>query len=283
MEVTAAGTTAVTTTERILIATDGGTAGSAALRWVLNHLGDLPARLELICAAEDDTPSAKLSGMRARLREQERLLRIVLPRVDVASSVRFGHPAQVLERSADSRDLVVIGTHHGLLGRRRTRGFPQQLARSLPCPLVAVPSEWISGNGPIVLGVTNDTSSDSALLFAQAAARRTGRRLTLAHVWDMPGVGMVPAGVDVDVENIPERQRLALSRFSTLVGESVPDLDTDAVVRQGPLVATLTDLAQGASLLVVGRPVRSALAEAMLGSVGRGLLSNPPCPVAIVP
>ncbi|MFC5502125.1 universal stress protein [Lysinimonas soli] len=270
-------------TERILIASDGGAAGLAALRWAIAHAGARAVDIELVHVVSPRSSSEEQEAAREALHRAEAVLRLVLPAAEVTVATQSGDPAEVLARASAFNDVLVIGTHHGHRGSRLFRGLPQRLAAIAHCTVVVVPSEWIAAPGPVVLGVAADPVAGAALGFAQREAERTGRPLTLAHAWDLPGVGAVPADEDPEVESIPDRQRRALDRLDALVRRRAPGLQIGTELRVGAAVPTLLAAARNASLLVVGRPARSSVSRALLGSVGRGVLAAPPCPVAVIP
>lgn len=268
--------------ERLLIATDGGAAGRAALRWAIVHAGDRPVHLELVFVETGEDAAAQRERGRA-LRAAERVLDVILPRAEITVSLLAGDPFELLAHASGFADLLVIGTHHGARGHRRTRGLPQLLAAVSSCPTVVVPSDWIGRRGPVVLGVTADDIPAAVLAFGEREAEESGELLRLAHVWDMPGVGAVDPLSDPGVESIPERQGRALGRLETLARDADPLLRVDSELRQGAVVASLLQAAAAASLLVLGRPPRRAASRAMFGSVSRGVLATPPCPVAVIP
>jgi nucleotide-binding universal stress UspA family protein len=269
------------TPERIVIATDGGAAGRAALRWAIVHAGDRAVQLELVCAEEDDTAHR---AERARtLRAAEQVLSLILPRAEVTVALHAGDPLELLARASRFNELLVIGTHHGEHGRPHGRGLPQRLAAVSACPIVVVPSDWICRRGPIVIGVTTEEIPSGVLGFGEREAENSGEALRLVHAWDMPGIGAEDPRQDSGIESIPERQRLALGRLEAQARRADPELSIRSELHQGPVVASLLMMAADASLLVLGRPRRSAASRALFGSVSSGVLTKPPCPVAVIP
>ena len=265
--------------ERIVIATDGGAAGRAALRWAIVHAGDRAVQLELVCADVDD--STHRAERASSLRAAEQVLGIILPRAEVTVARHAGDPLELLARASQFNDLLVIGTHQH--GHSHARGLPQRLAAIVACPVVVVPADWICRRGPIVIGVTTDDIPSAVLAFGEREAEQTGETLRLVHAWDMPGVGAEDPRQDPGIESIPERQRRALDRLETLARRTGPELAIDSELRQGPVVRSLLAMAEDASLLVLGRPHRGAASRALFGSVSSGVLGRPRCPVAVIP
>lgn len=264
--------------DKVLLASDGGVASAAALRWVLDYVGLRPAEVEivdvvdLVTKADVDATRRRRSveGMAGLLRLFVPGLRVAVARPDDADSALEGSPGA----------LVVIGVHRR--DRVHSRLVEHALDRAAG-PVVIVPSEWISGRGPVIVGVGAEDAPSSALAFAEkeAAALRTGLRLI--HAWETTGPGEIPPEWDFGTDSIPERQRRALAQFARREERSHPDLPITAEAVQGRLVKKLAAAARTASLLVVGQSHRPALARALFGSPERGLLDQLPCPVAIVP
>lgn len=264
--------------DKVLLASDGGVASAAALRWVLDYVGLRPAEVEivdvvdLVTKADVDATRRRRSveGMAGLLRLFVPGLRVAIARPDDADSAFEGSPGA----------LVVIGVHRG--DRVRSRLVERALERAAG-PVVIVPSEWISRRGPVIVGIGAEDGPSRALAFAEkeAAALRTGLRLI--HAWETTGPGEIPPEWDFGTDSIPERQRRALAQFARREERSHPDLPITAEAVQGRLVKKLAAAARTASLLVVGQSHRPALARALFGSPERGLLDQLPCPVAIVP
>jgi nucleotide-binding universal stress UspA family protein len=273
---------AATMLERLVIATDGGPAGRAALRWAIVHAGDRAVHLELVFVEAGEDVAHRREREQA-VQAAERVLDLILPRAEVTVTVQGGDPFDVLEGASRATDLLVIGTHHRDRGHPRARGLPQRLAEAASCPTVVVPSEWISRRGPIVVGVTALEIPASVLAFAEREAQVSGETLRLAHAWDMPGIGAEDPRQDPGIGSIPERQSRALGRLAAVARRADPEVAVDSVLRQGPVVASLIELAAPASLLVLGRPHRRPGSRALFGSVSRGVLAKPPCPVAVIP
>ncbi len=274
--------TVLTEFESIVIATDGGSAGRAALRWVLVHAGDRPVCIELVSAMADEDAETRAEQERL-LRAAQQVLQVILPLAEVTLTFASGDPIEALERASGLCDLMVIGSHHASLGHPRRRGIPQRLAELARCPVVVVPGDWLGGRGPVVIGVTADSIPPAVLAFGGREAADMGATLRLAHVWNMPGVGAEDPSQDPGIESIPERQRRALARLDAVATLAEPGIRVDSELRQGAVVASLLEMAADASLLVIGRAQRSIRLRTLFGSVSREVLATSPCPVAVIP
>ena len=268
------------TREKILLASDGGVASAAAMRWVIDHVGGRPAEVDIEVEIVDTTAATAENGERHRsVQSMAELLRVVAPDVRVSVSASASDEAlHVLERQPDV--LLVVGVH-----RRDHNGsrWAERAVERSSGPVVVVPSEWISRQGPIMVGVGAEDAPSPALAFAEREAASRHTEVKLIHAWDTTGPGEVPPAWDFGTESIPERQRGALARLVRREKDSHPGLNLTAEAVQGQVVAKLGAAARSASLLVVGRSHRAAVTRALFGSSAAGLLEKLPCPVAVVP
>ena len=262
--------------ERIVLASDGGVASAAALRWVIDRVGYGSAEVEVVDTVDPDAADA--AGRHAGVEGMIGLLGLFAPLVHLTARPAASDLLDLLGGSADS--LLVLGIHRhdhrGLkvaeLALTRTRG-----------PVVVVPAEWIPRQGAVVVGVGAEDDVTSTLAFAAGVAAERRTEVQLIHAWQTTGTGEIPPEWDFGTDSIPERQQRALAHLARVVRESHPELTVTAEAVQGGVVARLSDAARSASLLVVGRSHQRAIARAMFSSTARGLLAELPCPVAVVP
>lgn len=134
----------------------------------------------------------------------------------------------------------------------------------------------------IVVGVDGSASSKDALRWAKSYAERAGAQLVVVTTWSPPvtSFGMLvdryPTGTGLDLES---ESRAALE---TLVKETIGEFPAKLEVVEGHPARVLTDLAEGASLLVVGSRGHGGFAGTFLGSVSHHLVGHAPCPVVVV-
>lgn len=133
----------------------------------------------------------------------------------------------------------------------------------------------------IVVGVDGSPSSAAALRWAGKQARLMGATLHVVMAWqpvdpDVWPVAAVPSG-DPALES-----RLALRRVvAQAFGDPPPpELVTESI--RGPAAPVLLEVAQEATLLVLGDRGRGGFAGLRLGSVGHHCVTYAPCPVVIV-
>lgn len=132
----------------------------------------------------------------------------------------------------------------------------------------------------VVVGIDGSRSSLSALRWAAGVARATGRTLTVAHAW----LPTLRPRVEPDLEReiaAATAARMVASALAEIIGEENAWVTT--VLRCGDPVAVLSDVADGADLLVVGTSGHGHVTGALLGSVAMRLAGHATAPVAVVP
>lgn len=148
-------------------------------------------------------------------------------------------------------------------------------APASPAPAGPVPA------GPVLAAVDGSEHSLRTLDWALDTARTRGAELHVAHVRPdaprvhAPGEALVPPPAwDTDPVLGAVRARLAGR-------EDLPPVTY--VSRDGTPSATLTELAAGAQLLVMGSRGLGGFASLLLGSNSRVCAAQSPCPVVVVP
>lgn len=160
-----------------------------------------------------------------------------------------------------------------------------RLVERFPAAVAYVPAEWMPHPGPVVAATRHDRDVDAEIWLAVELARRDHATLLLAHVWGMPGLGIVEMPPDPYlIGSIPSGQSRALRLLAEQLSTRFPELAIQPEVRQGHQVAAeLARLAleSSASAIVVGR-ARTRGGRFALGPIAHSLLGSAPCPVIIV-
>ncbi len=127
--------------------------------------------------------------------------------------------------------------------------------------------------------------SRAALDWAIELARPLGARMLLAHVYDLPLVGLLDASILVDARTAARLSTEAQSALDAEVAHARErGAEVEGVLRQGDPRLVLPELASArhASLVVVGSHGRRGLARALLGSVAESVLRTSAVPVVVV-
>jgi nucleotide-binding universal stress UspA family protein len=201
------------------------------------------------------------------------LVRRLAPGVAVTTRTQPASPARLLLQAANETSLIVLGNHGARLMTAVLNGtvcgFVAAHAR---CPVIAVSGRPAWPDAPIVIGIDEDGIADRALEFAVELAARRHVSVNLhhtrrTHAW---GTSRRHPGFD-------DRYQLARLRAHH------PQVPVRITCGAGDPVASLTDAAADAQLLVIGTRGHGSAAGLLTGSVSHALLRKAPCPLAIVP
>ena len=135
----------------------------------------------------------------------------------------------------------------------------------------------------VVVGVDGSPNSVAALRFAANEARLREATLEVVMAWALPFTG---SGT-WDLAQLPDPEPIEAShreQLEAMIEEADTEgLDVRPLLVRDDAAACLTDVAEGADLLVVGRRGHGGFVGLLLGSVSQKLAAHAPCPVAFVP
>jgi nucleotide-binding universal stress UspA family protein len=212
----------------------------------------------------------------------------VLSTVEILQGV---HAEGVLQSARESHgaDALIVGRQAPREGRRLLRlgRVARRLLRTLDAPVVVVPPDLEPGDAPgPVLACTNlREDTVEAMRFAGDMAARLRVPLVVVYV--------VPFADDYGAHYIPEASRKKIAQENQTQGEA--DLKawlqgcsvapSEAIVVQGSIVDSVLHIAEarGASLVVSGSRLLSAIERVLLTSIASELAATASCPVAVVP
>jgi nucleotide-binding universal stress UspA family protein len=164
----------------------------------------------------------------------------------------------------------------------------RQLQTRAPWPVVLAPRGYASEQRTLrYVGCGFDTSAGSRAAWHEACAltkAASGELHVYAireqHAFGFPGA---PLGAG-DLDEIDRELGFFLHReLLTLVATAEPRLCVEPVLACGNAESILRDAARSLDLLVVGASRHGPVGSFLLGSVARGLLREPPCPLMVVP
>jgi len=137
----------------------------------------------------------------------------------------------------------------------------------------------------VLVGTDFSAQARAAVDWSMDLARALGARLVVAHVFDLPIVGLLDASLIVDATTAArlsdEAQRALDVEMARLRDRGVR---VEGILRQGDARDSLPALAMeaGAGILVVGSHGRRGLARALLGSVAESVVRASTVPVVVV-
>lgn len=142
--------------------------------------------------------------------------------------------------------------------------------------------------GSIVAAVDGSPHADQALAWAAEEARLTGRPLTIVHVERVLGSAergwLAQAGIPLSqiTQEIRHDSTELLHRARTEASMAAPAVEADLVLRLGDAREKLMELANQASMIVLGSRGRGPVSSLVLGSVSIAVSRHATCPVVVV-
>jgi nucleotide-binding universal stress UspA family protein len=265
----------------VLTGFDGSTTARDAVIWAAAEAARRGTRLLVARAYERPINVTDLSWTPVGLLERlpnythrdttlRRLARDCLtahPDLAVETTIRAGHPSEVLAALAEETDaeLVVLGAaEHGPVARLVLGSVAADMVHLVARPVVAVRNaETADPAAPVLLGLAGAQEDGPAVEFAFTFASSHGAPLHAVHATRDRGL---------HAENLlaPWRNRYPAVRVKTDV---LADKPAHALVEQS----------KSARLLVVGCHHHNALHRMLQGSVSHTSLYHAACPVAVVP
>lgn len=276
--------------ERVLLATDGGLAGVAAVRWIAARSRRHALEVHIVDVVDADprdfsdvAAMRTVDAIRAGHRARDLLLELA-PGTVVRVDVERGEPVPTLQELGSDTDLVVVGSNRTTRGLPHlTSSFAARLAAWCPCSIVTVPRGWTPSDGPVVVGAQGDGSDAAALEFAAREAAALDRDLVVVHARRIADV-VVPAGaVDPDRAALERGASDRLAALAATLLAAHPGLRIAPVLGHDDPVRAIVRTGRGASLVVVGTHGLTDVDRLLLRSVSHDLLERPSCPIAVVP
>lgn len=267
------------TPARVVVGVDGSAANWSAVQWAAQEASRRACPLVLV-GAGSGSPGAEGAG--GALDEVRREL--VGTVGTVLTHPATGEPSHALVRSADERDLLVVGRRSGHPVTRTVLGSTSiEVVGRARGPVVVVPEGWSVHehvDDPVVAGV--EARRDPQVLdVAFARAAELGAPLTVVSSWaDTPPHLRTGPDVVAAAEAAEEQLDDLLLDWRRRHPSVAVRAESHAL---SPAVALL-GYAAGAQLLVLGRHTGPQHPGGLtLGSTARRVLHHATCPVAVVP
>ena len=281
---------------KILCPIDFSAGSHHAFRVAARLASELSAKLELVhswhlpplaTGGEYPLPPEALQGL---VDDAERGLTDTLTEAKrlgvehVSSQLVSGSPWERIVELAGPTDLIVMGTH-GRTGISRflLGSVAEKVVRHAPCSvLVARPHGEPLPFQHIVVPIDFSESSRHAVEQAGDIASRTGARVTLLHVLELPAIyrGQPPATY---VQDVDRRASDQLDEWADVVEQKTRSR-VERLVRTGaPAAQALALVAEDHSidLVVVGSHGRTGMKRIVLGSVAEKLVRHSGLPVLV--
>jgi nucleotide-binding universal stress UspA family protein len=202
----------------------------------------------------------------------------------VATRLLTGPPWERIVEAASPSDLIVMGTHgRSGISRFLLGSVAEKVVRHASCSvLIARPNPASTPFRHLLVPVDFSECSRRAVDQARALALRTGARITLLHVLELPMVYRNKPSADL-FENVDQRVTAQLHEWAELV-ERDTQIEVERIVRTGtPAAQAMGILTEDSSidLVVVGSHGRTGMKRLLLGSVAEKLVRHAGVPVLV--
>jgi nucleotide-binding universal stress UspA family protein len=216
------------------------------------------------------------------------------PTVSVHTRLWVGSGAGGLVDESHAAQLVVVGARgSGGFAWATIGSTAAQVAAHAHCPVIVVRPPVQDGGaeptvphpGPVGVGVDGSPAADVALRFAFDEASARGVPVVAFNSWwvlPRKNLGPVYSGTYDEPQATAEAQRLLAEAVAGWSAD-YPDVEVQhrSVHEMNPSIS-LINASHEAGLVVVGSRGRGGFVGLLLGSVGRDLVGNAYCPVAVV-
>lgn len=297
-------------TRTITVGLDGSPESRAAAEWAAREaqLRGLPVKiLHVWEPVPDPMTQAPLLGGETLQRWSEKIprhsaegLRLRHPGVEVTAEHLAGRPSEVLSEAAKNAELLVLGSR-GLsgIGGFLVGSVGSAVVAHAECPVVlvrageqatdehetdptGVPSA-ATRYRPVVLGLDVDHLDASVIDFACEEAVRRDTGLRVVHGWSLPPYYLDGPTTDLErYDQVAHWHASALGEALNPWRQKYPSLDVVEEFRTGSPTSLLINASRSASLVVVGRRIRSHPFGAHIGPVTHAVLHHASAPVAVV-
>ncbi|MES9523568.1 universal stress protein [Streptomyces capoamus] len=227
-------------------------------------------------------------------------IRLRHPGIEVTTEQLTGTVADVLCEAAGFAELLVLGSRGlGGLGGFMVGSVSLGVVARAERPVVLVrageqaadehrmdPAGVPSAAAPfrpVVLGIDVGEPDDTLLAFAFDAAARRNAALRAVHAWPEPPTSFHGFATDPGLHDSLERgQASLLGKVLRPWRDKFPDVEVIEATRCGSAAQVLVNDSRDASLVVVGRRIRTGSFGPHIGHVTHAALHHIAAPVAVV-
>lgn len=285
------------TNTAVVVAVDGSKQALVAVRWAARTAKRANRPLHIVSASPGLAPRFSLRPLSAEeeihraakeyadraTSEAAEAAEKAAPGVRTERDVIEGKPSLVLRQVSSRAYLLVVG-RRGLGGVRGLLmgSVSTDVAAHADCPVVVVPAEGGSAEGPVVIGVDGSPVSTEAIEQGFQQAEFLDTSVTAVHAYG----GFSGQAYFADSRAVLTRMREEAEEAlgSQLAGhrEDHPDVQVESVVTTGHPAEQISELSEQAQLVVLGSRGRGGFRGLVLGSTSQAVLQVAACPVMII-
>ncbi|MGV9251973.1 universal stress protein [Streptomyces sp. NPDC003697] len=289
---------------------DGSPESRAAAEWAAREarLRGLPLRLLHVweppplpvARAPAPAPGAVRHRTEGMPLDSEEGIRLRHPGIEVVTDQVTGDPAACLAEAAEGAELLVLGSRGigGIAGFTTGSVSLFVIAHTVrPVVLVRAGEQAADEHGtdpagvpsagtpfrPVVLGLDTGAPDERLLEFAFDAAARRNAPLRVVHGWSPPPTYLYGMSADLHPQgSLASREAAVLTEVLRPWRQKFPDVRVIEASRYQNAAPALVSASHDASLVVVGRRVRTRPLGARIGHVTHAVLHHVAAPVAVV-
>ncbi|MEU7059113.1 universal stress protein [Streptomyces sp. NPDC046197] len=294
----------------ITVGLDGSPESRAAAEWAAREALQRGLPLKIVHVWEpvpEPLAQAPLVGPETHQDWTERIpresaegIRLRHPGVEVIADQLTGNPADALCEAAGSAELLVLGSRRfGGIGGFMVGSVSLAVVAYAERPVVLVRAgeqasdehETAPGDvpsdatpfRPVVLGLDTSAPDGTLLEFAFDAAARRETSLRVVHGWSPPPTYLYGMSADLEAGGSVARHEAAvLTEVLRPWRQKFPDVQVIEASRYESAAPALVNASRDASLVVVGRRIRTSPFGAHIGHVTHAVLHHVTAPVAVV-
>jgi nucleotide-binding universal stress UspA family protein len=272
----------------IVVGVDGSPGSVEALRWAVRQADLTDAQLVALVSWHVRMPGIELvelaTDLDAAAQEMlnSTLVEALGPQraVTVEARTSSDKPAEALLRASEDAELIAVGPDaHGSVPDLPLGSVPERVISYSSCPVAVIRRGRPEPANRIVVGLDSSQASRHALAWALRQAKLIGASVDAVVAWDWaPRFAVYPYGPPDEVIE-GSAQKLLDAELSMLTGED-RRLVSGRVIRGHP-ARVLTNAAEQADLLVVGRHGAGGGFRHMIGSVSSKCIRHAHVPVVV--
>lgn len=280
---------------RVVVGVDGSDESLEAMRWACSEAARRGTDLDVVHAWSYPYPGSRTGIAEARELMRSHAARVLEHSVealgdsgdvDVEAHLVEASPIEALRHMSTDADLVVVASRgRGGFASLVLGSVSASVAGHTRCPTAIVRHDQPPAQR-IVVGVDGSETSARALQFAVDEAALDGSSVEVVHVFHYPYETPVPFPTATAPPPSAEMTAAALEVAERAIADAtIPSgVTVTAIARTGAAHAGLLDVAEGATMLVVGSHGHGGFARVLIGSVAMACAHHSAgTPVVVVP
>lgn len=278
---------------RIVVGIDGSSTAAQAMYWAAIECGRRAAELVLAHAGDTEAGRSPDSGLptsygRSLLAEAEAGVFESGLDCPISTVIAPENPVHLLTRLSEQADLLVVGSHG--LGKQASLllgSVAFRVAAHARCPVAVIPTGWdeqAHAGKPVVVGIPESISANTALYLAFAEARaRGGVPVRAVRTWSR--VDWTGDLMDLIYTTRPvfqAKQQEHTDRLLAPVRVLFPEVPVQTVLSGERIDDVMLTATADAALLVLGSRFADGHSYSRLGATTARLMHRVHCPALVV-